>query len=103
MIKNQHYLYRMTVLMAISMLASVVSQDVLINSMLPVIVSAAKDKVPNVKFNVAKMLQRVTPLLDRAIIDRTIKPCLAELCDDTDMDVRFYARQALLAADGQAA
>jgi serine/threonine-protein phosphatase 2A regulatory subunit A len=45
MIKNQHYLYRMTVLMAISMLASVVSQDVLINSMLPVILSAAKDKV----------------------------------------------------------
>ena len=96
MIKNQHYVYRMTVLMA-----SVVSQDVLLNSMLPV--SAAKDKVPNVKFNVAKMLQRVTPLLDRAIIDHTIKPCLAELCDDTDMDVRFYARQALLAADGQAA
>ena len=102
MIKNQHYLYRMTVLMA-----SVVSQDVLLNSMLPV--SAAKDKVPNVKNNVAKMLQRVMPLLDRAIIDRTIKPCLAELCDDTGMDVRFYATtgtyawQALLAADGAAA
>ena len=99
MIKNQHYLYRMTVLMAISMLASIVSQDVLINSMLPVIVSAAKDKVPNVKFNVAKMLQRIAPLLDRPVIERTIKPCLAELSDDSDMDVRFYARQALACAE----
>ncbi len=60
-------------------------------------------QVPNVKFNVAKMLQRITPLLDRQIIERTIKPCLSELCDDADMDVRFYARQALYAADGTAA
>lgn len=103
MIKNQHYLYRMTVLLAISMLASVVSQDVLINSMLPVIVSAAKDKVPNVKFNVAKMLQRIVPLLDRQIVERTIKPCLSELCDDSDMDVRFYARQTMSITDGAAA
>ncbi len=48
------------------------------------------------------MLQRITPLLDRQIIERTIKPCLSELCDDADMDVRFYARQALYAADGTA-
>lgn len=45
MIKNPHYLYRMTVLVAISMLASIVSRDVLINHMLPVIISASKDKV----------------------------------------------------------
>lgn len=45
LIKNPHYLYRMTVLVAISMLATIVSVDVVCNLMLPVIVSAAKDKV----------------------------------------------------------
>ncbi len=45
LIKNPHYLYRMTVLVALSMLATIVSQDVLCNLMLPVITNAAKDKV----------------------------------------------------------
>ena len=46
MINNPHYLYRMTVLVAVAALAPVVSHDVLCNSMLPVVVAAAKDKVP---------------------------------------------------------
>ncbi len=45
MIKNPHYLYRMTVLQAISALSSIVSRDVLMSTMLPVIINAAKDKV----------------------------------------------------------
>ena len=45
MMNNPHYLYRMTVLVAVAALAPVVSHDVLCNSMLPVVVSAAKDKV----------------------------------------------------------
>ncbi len=55
--------------------------------------------MPNVKFNVAKILQRIIPLFDRAVIERTIKPCLAELRDDSDMDVRFYAQQATYAVE----
>ena len=46
MMNNPHYLYRMTVLVAVAALAPVVSHDVLCNSMLPVVVAAAKDKVP---------------------------------------------------------
>ena len=45
MMDSPHYLYRMTVLVAVAALAPVVSHDVLCNSMLPVVVSAAKDKV----------------------------------------------------------
>lgn len=46
MINNPHYLYRMTVLLAVASLAPVVSHDVLCNTMLPVVLTAAKDKVP---------------------------------------------------------
>jgi len=56
-------------------------------------------QVPNVKFNVAKMIEKIVALLDRSVIEHNIKPCLAELCDDQDMDVRFYARQAMYACD----
>ena len=45
MVNNPHYLYRMTVLVAIANLAPVVSHDVLCNTMLPVVVSCSKDKV----------------------------------------------------------
>lgn len=56
-------------------------------------------QVPNVKFNVAKILERMAPLVDRNVIESSIRPCLLELSDDGDMDVRFYARQALYACD----
>lgn len=100
MVKNPHYLYRMTVLLAIASLASFVSQDVFVGTMLPVLVGCAKDRVPNVKFNVAKVLQRVAPLVDNSVVQQTIKPCLSELCEDADVDVQFFARQALHACDG---
>ena len=45
MIENPHYLYRMTVLVAVSALAPVVQHDVLVNSMLPVAIATSKDKV----------------------------------------------------------
>ena len=45
MARNSHYLYRMTMLLALSLLASIVSHDVLVSHMLPVILSSAKDKV----------------------------------------------------------
>jgi len=44
MVNNPHYLYRMTVLVALAALAPAVSHDTLCQSMLPVVVSCAKDK-----------------------------------------------------------
>ena len=51
------------------------------------------------KFNVAKMLEKMAPLLDRSAVDATIKPALRELAEDPDADVRFYAAQALYGCD----
>jgi hypothetical protein len=45
MVKNPHYLYRMTVLGAVAALAGYVKPDVLKGTMLPVVVQCAKDKV----------------------------------------------------------
>jgi serine/threonine-protein phosphatase 2A regulatory subunit A len=59
--------------------------------------------VPNVKFNVAKMLEKIVPLVDPAVVDQTIRPCLTELSEDGDSDVRFYAKQAMYACDSMQA
>jgi hypothetical protein len=48
MVKNPHYLYRMTVLGAVAALSSYVSPDVLRGTMLPVVIQCAKDKVRGV-------------------------------------------------------
>lgn len=43
-ISNPHYLYRMTVLIAISLLAPVVGPEATCQAMLPVVINAAKDR-----------------------------------------------------------
>jgi serine/threonine-protein phosphatase 2A regulatory subunit A len=55
--------------------------------------------VPNIKFNVAKVLQSLFPILDQSLAEKTVKPCLVELSEDPDVDVRYYANQALQACD----
>ena len=45
MVNNQHYLYRMTVLVAMTSLASVVSHETLYQTILPAVISCAQDKV----------------------------------------------------------
>ncbi len=59
----------------------------------------ARTQVPNVKFNAAKMMAKVAPLLERQVVDRYVKPALTDLCEDKDIDVRFYAREALAACE----
>ncbi len=46
-----------------------------------------------------QVLERVVPLVDNSVIQATIKPCLTDLAEDPDVDVQFYARQALNACD----
>nr|CAB3479603.1 unnamed protein product [Digitaria exilis] len=86
-INNPHYLYRMTTLQAISLLAPVMGADI------------TCQQVPNMKFNVAKVLQSLVPILDQSVVEKTVKPCLVELSEDPDVDVRYYANQALQACD----
>ncbi|CAN4100321.1 unnamed protein product [Withania somnifera] len=85
----------MTILHAISLLAPVMGSEITCSKLLPVIIAASKDRVPNIKFNVAKVLQSVIPIVDQSIVENTIRPCLVELSEDPDVDVRFFANQAL--------
>jgi serine/threonine-protein phosphatase 2A regulatory subunit A len=72
-----------------------VGQDVINNTFLPLVIRLAQDPVPNIRFNVAKTIHTLIPLLDSAAAQQKVKPTLSKLFDDTDRDVKFFASQAL--------
>lgn len=63
--------------------------------MLPLVLRMAQDPVPNIRFNVAKTLQTLIPLLDPNVVQTKVKTTLSKLFDDADRDVKFFAGQAL--------
>nr|KAJ0216071.1 hypothetical protein LSAT_V11C300132720 [Lactuca sativa] len=67
MINNSHYLYRMTVVHAISLLAPVMGSEITFSILLPALITLSKDIVPNIKFNVAKVLQLLIPIVDHSV------------------------------------
>ena len=69
--------------------------DGITSSLLPLCLRMAGDTVPNVRFNVARTLQALIPLVDSKVVTADIKPALLRLNDDTDVDVKFFAGQAL--------
>lgn len=69
----------------------------------PPLGQSAQDRVPNVRFNAAQLLERLAGLVDPPVVDQVIKPVLAELAADRDADVRFFATHALAACDDLAA
>uniref|UniRef100_A0A336M5T6 Protein phosphatase PP2A regulatory subunit A n=1 Tax=Culicoides sonorensis TaxID=179676 RepID=A0A336M5T6_CULSO len=95
MYKNNNYLHRMTCLFCINALADVCGADQIKRLFLPTIKVLSTDPVANVRFNVAKTLQKLSPFLDQATIDGEIKPILEKLNTDTDVDVKHFASEAI--------
>jgi len=69
--------------------------DMTVKLMMPTVVSMAGDAVANVRFNVAKPMQKLGPTFDAGYLQREVKPCLVKLKTDPDMDVQYYAQEAL--------
>ncbi|XP_020798387.1 serine/threonine-protein phosphatase PP2A 65 kDa regulatory subunit-like [Drosophila serrata] len=100
MSRNTNYLYRMTCLLCLSVLAEACGTDLTVRLLLPTVLQLATDPIANVRFNVAKTLQKMTPFLEASVIEDQVKPTLDKLKVDTDADVKYFAAQAI---DGIAA
>jgi HEAT repeat protein len=93
-----NYLFRMTALYAIGILAQVVGSETVEESFMATLVErASRDPVPNVRFCAAKTLSQVIPYVRPNVRESRIRPCLMSLVDgaEKDTDVRYFARQAL--------
>lgn len=95
MATNTNYLHRLTTLYSVNVLAEVMGPESVVKLMLPVVIGLADDSVANVRFNVAKTLQKIAPALDESTIKSQIKPVLDKLNGDTDVDVKYFAQEAL--------
>ncbi|KND03739.1 protein phosphatase 2A structural subunit TPD3 [Spizellomyces punctatus DAOM BR117] len=102
MAQHQNYLYRMTTVFALTTLAHASNGETLREFILPTIGNLANDPIPNIRFNVAKSLEQIIPLARKAnlstAVNDQIKPALAKLAEDSDVDVRYFAQRATTAA-----
>uniref|UniRef100_UPI00398F2A84 serine/threonine-protein phosphatase 2A 65 kDa regulatory subunit A alpha isoform-like n=1 Tax=Pristiophorus japonicus TaxID=55135 RepID=UPI00398F2A84 len=96
MSNNPNYLHRMTTLFCVNALYEVCGKDITTKSMLPTVLHMAADPVANVRFNVAKTLQKIGPTLDHNPLHNEVKPVLDKLSHDQDVDVKYFAQEALI-------
>lgn len=64
---------------------------------LPLVLKLSGDKIPNVRFNAARVLEKLGPKIDKAMVKSHVRPCLDKLAADPDNDVKFYTALALAA------
>lgn len=65
------------------------------------VIQLVDDPIPNVRFNVAKSLEVLAPILNQdpttaELVSTKVAEVLKKLSQDTDVDVRWFAEKALL-------
>lgn len=91
------YANRVTTLHVLPQVAKVMTPDQIVHVIVPLLIKATKDSVPNVRFSACRMLTEImaNDCLGRSSIYSAIKPMLQELEHDPDIDVQYYAQRAL--------
>ena len=85
----------MTVVLFISSVSSVLSDELLIKNILPLARSLAFDPVANIRFASVGALESLYSRLDKKTLQEQVKPVLESLEEDKDVDVKVAAAQAL--------
>ncbi|XP_072125779.1 serine/threonine-protein phosphatase 2A 65 kDa regulatory subunit A beta isoform-like [Mobula birostris] len=98
MASDPNYHHRMTTLFCINVLSEACGQEITAKHMLPTVLQMAGDQVANIRFNVAKSLQKIGPVLDASTLQNKFKPILEKLGQDQDMDVKYFAQEAMTAS-----
>lgn len=97
---HPNYLFRITAVLAIPVIAPILGQEANQELMAKVLFPLMTDPIPNIRFNVAKslevMAQQVAQTPEGCELGRaSIIPAVERLKNDSDMDVRYFANRAL--------
>jgi hypothetical protein len=89
--QNSGYSNRMTTVNALTRLASVLGTEQVEIHILPVVIKGCKDVVPNVRFTSCASLNQLMQWqkVDPQMVTSTVMPCLQELMQDSDADIRY--------------
>merc|ERR1719157_143358 len=87
--QSSGYANRVTVLHVLPQVSSVMTADQITQFIVPLMVKATKDTVPNVRFCACRAIAWIITnhTLSPACVNSTIKPALLELQHDSDIDV----------------
>eukprot|EP00419_Tripos_fusus_P063425 CAMPEP_0172930414 /NCGR_PEP_ID=MMETSP1075-20121228/218978_1 /TAXON_ID=2916 /ORGANISM="Ceratium fusus, Strain PA161109" /LENGTH=586 /DNA_ID=CAMNT_0013791723 /DNA_START=52 /DNA_END=1812 /DNA_ORIENTATION=- len=90
------YANRVTTLHVLPQVSGVMTADQIVQFVVPLLIKATKDTVPNVKFCACRMIMWMMENhnLGSTSINSIIKPTLLELEHDSDIDVQYYAQRA---------
>jgi len=91
------YANRVTTLHVLPQVAGVMTSDQIVQYIIPLLLKATKDSVPNVRFSACRTLSWMMEHhnLGSSTDNTVIKPALLELEHDSDVDVQYYAQKAL--------
>ncbi len=90
------FIQRRTYLYCIQDIAPrITDKEVLGKQVLPRVMKACTNHVPNVRIVAVQTLQTLIPLVSPTTVKADIIPALKILCNDTDGDVKLYAAAAL--------
>ncbi|KIM85215.1 hypothetical protein PILCRDRAFT_817212 [Piloderma croceum F 1598] len=106
--QHPNYLYRMTTVQAITVIAPSLTLEIIRNDILEPLLALAKDAIPNIRFNVAKSLEVLAATFSKApdgldLVQNKIVPVLEAMKNDSDADVRYFAARALQKGIGASA
>jgi len=93
--QSSGYVNRVTTLHALPRMSLVMSPEQVMQFIVPVLIKATKDVVPNVRFCACR---NVTWMLENhpgVAINAVVKPVLQTLESDADTDVQYYAQRAV--------
>merc|ERR1712083_6912 len=93
------YANRVTTIHVIPQVAGVMSTEQVTQHIVPLLLKAVKDTVPNVKFCACQTIGWMVSnnKIAQGSVNSSIKPALAELEHDSDIDVQYFAQRALAA------
>lgn len=92
---EKNYLVRVTVASTLGLLAEKVEEGDVVGTLFPIAKAAAADPVANVRFNIAKSLEKMAKRVSTGSATKTeILEVLDGLKADSDVDVQFYASEA---------
>lgn len=91
------FLNRVTILNVLPRVSHVMSADQVVQYILPLLIKATKDVVPNVRFVACQTIQWMLEQhpLGTSPVNSIIKPALQELQQDPDIDVQYYSARAM--------
>ena len=102
-LKNEiNYLHRLTPLFGIAELSQVISSDIIKKNFTPMLLQMSKDKIPNIRMNVAKAIMTIRVNLRNTkfgaienSIEADLLQILNDMKNDPDDDVKFYTKKAI--------